>query len=560
MNQTARQEIGPKALSEGTINNESTLLTGFWERTRTEAPKAHKVDVFSKVIRLVKGAKESVILYSPKVTLSQLVVELEKAHHKNIRIYALATDLKTHQKVFKHGIMRANKDISSTFVLVDPKKNAKGIWFHGELISQSKPGFVLELDDEQIQDALIHFSYLFWRADGQELFFQRIRNCAPFHGSIPDASPRLDRSFRDDGFDLLGQNDISFMAFPFPKPDDFEHHLLAEKLCVELRENARDLAMDIDLGQTEVLAVQKLPFGYTALENGEEENHVIFGWDIGFFLNEEQKRSVIEALPDPYWTYNDKKTIGEIAGKLVPTEHDWNEKRHVRIEQKGVIPLGNIKSGTIDDWLSDLPKPQFPDEIQLFRQIEYHWKLLPPQLPHNSKKHRLYAHWDKFDQGLGKHIDKIIEELNQALSKEKKFKIKKTKMITKKSKWNQWVKDLEGIKREEWRYKRDTGDAKRAIEQVEGIQNEFREDVTGIGKEKKDEKKEESNELEEYLSLKKKPHKLNVQIPFDTLPTESTLYEQGGKTYLTVKYVEEIEPAKTSARRYKALIVAERGE
>ena len=165
-----------------------------------------------------------------------------------------------------------------------------------------------------------------------------------------------------------------------------------------------------------------------------------------------------------------------------------------------------------------------------------------------------------FGTNFRKEVDKIVEEIKQALAKGKKAKMKRTKRIIVKSKWTQLIGELEQLKNDNWKYKRDTSDVEQALKRVEEIHLEFLEDLTGIKKEQQDVKKEgESNELEEFLKLKK-PRNINIEIPNNTLPQEGILYEKKGRTYLTIEFVDSINNAKKIGERYKAKIVAERGD
>ena len=77
---------------------------------------------------------------------------------------------------------------------------------------------------------------------------------------------------------------------------------------------------------------------------------------------------------------------------------------------------------------------------------------------------------------------------------------------------------------------------------------------------KKGTKRKEKNELEELLSLGEKSGSFDIQIPNDTLPKNGILYEKKNNTYLVIKYIGDIDLAKKGVKRYRASIVAERGE
>jgi len=53
------------------------------------------------------------------------------------------------------------------------------------------------------------------------------------------------------------------------------------------------------------------------------------------------------------------------------------------------------------------------------------------------------------------------------------LKLKKTKIITLMARWNGLVNELEQLKEEDWKHKRDTSDVMRALKRIEEIQIEW---------------------------------------------------------------------------------------
>ncbi len=559
-NSEIRGKITPKELRQGPIDNGEVVLREFWEKSQKRAEVAKPRDLTKRTIDLIKKAKDIIIIYTPKLTHPELMVELERSYQRGVRVYSLTARLKIHSEQFSFGIMRERRDITSTFIVIDPQRRAKGIWFVGELTSKSNPSLTLELDSDQAMEACAHFSHIFWNSSGQEIFFEKDKSIVKMVDSKPKIPAELANSLRYEGFESLANDEIRYLSIPLPLSESFEdYNLLARDLCVEMNEHAREILPGIDFEWTKLKAAQKLPFGYANLDHRGQERHLVFGWDLGFFLNAAQKGNILEAFPPGVWVFNKEKKLKNIRNEIFLEESNWNDPDGVRIKDHDLITLDDIQCDTIEEWLDNLPEPDFPLDIKLLRKIEYLWRLIPPYRPQESKKHRLYKQWDGFDKAFKKEIDRIIFKINQAQAKKKDLKIKKTRIITLTTKWRSLENELKQIGGGNWKYKQDTSDVKRALARIENLEVDFKESITAIKEKKSDSKGEEPNELSGLLGFDDSRNQ-KVKIPYDTLPTKGILYEKGNNCYLEISDIGSLEQAKAIAKRYHAKVVAERSD
>lgn len=545
--------IEPKIISEGPIDQGDMEIEHFWEKTSTPT-KCKKPSYPESILNICKKAKETIIIHTPKLTLPELSIVLEELNSKGVRIYSMTTNLNIHQPLFKRGIMREKKHTLSTYLLIDPNTNTKGLWYPGELTSESLPEIIVELNKKQIDELWRHFSHEFWKATGQELFFGKMRKTPEYDGKPPEVSGTLNCTARKTA-EMFNDLEIEVMHLPSNKPEEFQEYLMTKTLVTKIEEKTKELTVELDHEWTSLMGTTSHTIGFLRGKNAHRDViTIVYDWDCMIILDETQTKEIDEYIPVPEWEYKTHKQVAEIKNEIILESEGWDNPKPRKIEKTGEQRLDDVESNSIDNWMENLPRPQIPKFGGLYNKITYKWTLHPPYIPEGSKKHRLYERWTNFENNMEKKIDAIINEMNQTIQEQNKLNIKETKKITTESNINGWIKKLQEIKQEDWRYKQDSGDAKRAIGQIEEIINIFTEEIKGN---KLSDNKEGQNELEEILSNGIKDKK-EIKVPQKTLPIKGTLYEKGNQNYILIQEAEEIKDIEKSAKDHKATIVAER--
>jgi len=534
-------------LSSGKINNENKSITSYWEKINDN--NNSKIKIIPLVLDIIKKAKESVNIYSPKITSSELMLTLENIGAKGVRIYLLVSDIKIHKDIVKKtGVVREKPDIESTFVLIDTKGDSpEGLWFSGELTSKQEDiPFVLKLNKTQAKEAFAHFSHYFWNSRGTELFYGKERNALELKPMLPEIGERLPESFRKDGYRSLIESDIHYLWLPSKIPEPLRLYCSESKnIVVEMNVKIKDSLPLEDLKETALYSVSKMPFCCIGLDK-----YILFKEDIGFILTDEQKNSFLNTFSLCEWRYHTEGRIKDINNEIIFYNTDW--KNGKTISDSEVKSLGVLNSRTLEEWVKGKPDPVIPDEILLTRSIEYEWTLKPPDLPEKAAKHRLYNKWASFEKDMRDEINELFDEIKTI--KADKNTLEK---ITKEKKFSEWENELNNIRNKDWKLELSKATLEEALKKINDIRTEIKKES-----EKASDKTDE-NEIEASKSKKEKTQnkenknkKRKFEIPYKPLPSIGELYELGNDAYLAIGYVDEIEKAKNIAEEYHAKLVA----
>lgn len=541
--------IKDKDISSGKINNENKTITSYWEKINDNNNYNKNIKIIPLILEIIQKAKESVIIYSPKITSSELMLTLENIGAKGVRIYLLVSDIKIHKDIVKKtGVVREKTDIASTFVLIDTKgESPEGLWFSGELTSkQEDVPFVLKLNTIQAKEAFAHFSHYFWNSRGTELFFGKERKALELKPRLPEIRERLIESFRKDGYRSLIGCDIHYLWLPSKIPELLRLYCSESKnIIVEMNVKIKDSLLLEDLKETALYSVSKMPFCCIGLDK-----YILFKEDIGFILTDEQMKSFLNIFSLCEWIYHTEGRIKDIKNKIIFYNSDWKDGNIISDSEKK--SLGVLNSRTLDEWMKGKPDPVIPDEILLARSIEFQWTLKPPYLPEKASKHRLYNKWGTFEKDMRDEINELFDEIKTI--REDKNILEKT---TKEKKFSEWENELNNIRNKDWKLELSKATLEEALRKINDIRTEIKNESERASD------KTEENEIEASKSKKDKSQnkgdkKKNrkFEIPYKPLPLIGELYELGNDTYLAIRHVDEIEKAKIIAEYYHAKLVA----
>ncbi|WP_062399198.1 hypothetical protein [Methanogenium cariaci] len=98
---------------------------------------------------------------------------------------------------------------------------------------------------------------------------------------------------------------------------------------------------------------------------------------------------------------------------ILPSDSDWDSKNAISIESEKIIPLDDVFANSIDDWVRGECRPKYPDKLCYANSIEYTWKIVPPILPLNAKKHALYSQWSDFEIRVKRACQEILSEIER---------------------------------------------------------------------------------------------------------------------------------------------------
>ena len=281
------------------VDNSELILKGFWEQKQYEKDPVEYDDAIEMIISIIENATESIYLYSPNITHTDLRLALEKKRTDGIRIYAITSSIKIHSEneLFSDiGIMREMKDISSTFVISDPKgRNSQGVWFIGNLTSNQGPvPFFLILNKDQVKEIWAYFSHDFWKADGEELHFNKIRETKKLKPAALEVKEVLPNSFRVSGIESVFGSDQVYEMWLSPNiPQELMVYCsYTEKCVLQLHEDSKEIIGYLEGNDCKICGTKLLPFCFANV--GKRE--MVMSSDIGFILTDKQKTNLHHVL------------------------------------------------------------------------------------------------------------------------------------------------------------------------------------------------------------------------------------------------------------------------
>jgi hypothetical protein len=563
-------------------DNRGTILTDFWEYHDT-ADKIEAANPIPMILDLVKRATKNVFIHTPMIADGELIREIENSESK--LFYAITRSVEKHDSI-KNIIMRENPDLASTMVIVDARtEHVAGYWFPG-MITHNVP-FVLSLTRDQAREAHAHFSHLFWNATGEELFHGKTRPVKPCSPPPRNISPALNNSIRIDGIESLVSDRVLEMWIPSNAPETItKYHPTVRTLKVEITDDLKD-RIYLDTIDSEVYGRRVGTPIYIKTNN----KAFVGDNDLGFLLTRSQEEilnTIYSAWPFQYFK---EKRIGDISTERILTGQ-WGKAEPVPIIEKAPLHEDNVVAETIDEWLHAEKKPAFSTGIVLAKTVRHEWRVEPPYLRKDAKRHHLYKNWEDFSARLRNEATATIKELDENLDKAGN-PLDKLLALRDKGRWESWKKALEETASEDWSMNHDRNQLEKAVEQLYEIKRSLEQEKqarknaeaeessvlgevkkSGKGKDKekpvekpekesKPKKFEDDDERSPLVEVKldeKGLNSLKSRIPNNPLPSVGTLYELNSRNYLCIKTIEEIEEARKLLADYKppAIIAVER--
>ena len=562
------------------VDNSTMVLKGFWEQSQVyEQDTREMSDVMEIIISIVEDATESIYIYSPDITHTDLRLALEKKRTDGIRIYAITSSIKIHSdnKLFSGiGIMREMKDISSTFVISDPKGSTpRGIWFIGNLTSkQESVPFFLTLNEDQVKEAWAYFSNDYWKAHGEELYFDTIRETKELKPAAPEVKEVLPYSFRVSGIDsVFGYDEVNELWLSPNMPQELSVYCSdAKKIVLQVHDNSKNIIESIEENDCKICGTKLLPFCFAHVGMRE----ILMSSDMGFILTDDQKDNLNTAFQMWQWQYQPEGLIQDINRPIILSESDWTTLEKHEVQEVKDIKLEDVIAPSFEDWQNERPESEIPDSKHLAKRTCYRWTLKPPTLPEDARRHKLYGQWDRFSDKLNAELSELKKEMNTFHTKLDENKslsniIVKQKLSTIEGSLLQIEKEVEPTI--------NTGTATDIVETFmsikqdfldliskdgtsqEGEENELEVQKKNKSKSKKKQKNRNKNSKNELEATRKpddsKNTTLSELIPRKPIPPIGTLYERGNTSYLTIQYVDQIDEGSVIAKQYHATLVAE---
>ncbi|GAB7016333.1 hypothetical protein [Methanogenium cariaci] len=552
-------QIMPKDVSSGIIDNSKQIISGFWEKSGN-APNRMKENNVQRALDIIGNSRETIFIYTPRIAAGDLLLELEKKQNDGVRIYLLVNNLDTHysNKILEHfGIARERADITSTFVISDPENGCTGIWFEGDLSSKGNSSpIILDLNNKQAYEAYCHFTHLWWKSEGDEIKGNRKIKTKKIHPKAPEYASLISSAFRIDALDKLVSEEIQEICLSNNAPESAAVFLDdSNRVSCVVNEKSREYIEDAD-GAT-ITGYNYLPFSFIS----DVKKTIAFSGDFGFILDERQKKNASHYTSSPDWDYITKKEIGNIQGMILPSDSDWDSKNAISIESEKIIPLDDVFANSIDDWVRGECRPKYPDKLCYANSIEYTWKIVPPILPLNAKKHALYSQWSDFEIRVKRACQEILSEIERYENS-----LEGLKKITKQNLISDQKGRLNSFLKTEWAKETDIQKASDALKKLEIINEAIFQELEEL--KKNDVKESETNEYSESSgknkeikkkTVSKKANPGSIAIPKHPLPKAGILYRVGNDDYLAIKRTDEIETAKKEILIYtNCRLVAEK--
>ncbi|MCD6399075.1 MAG: hypothetical protein J7L08_04095 [Candidatus Aenigmarchaeota archaeon] len=554
-----------------TLDKSGYELRDFWEFLDDGKKSEQTVDVESIIIDSIKKSKSVIYINSRTILDSKIIESLRRAHSRGVRIYLLLEEIEDY-KWLDFGISHIFKDkMFSSYILIDPfDKKPYGIWMNKSIFQFAD--LVLRLDTKVIRELAGHFSREFWDSK-PEIFFGKELSNVKYPKNIPDIPTVLSSTSVEINHPTLSENEINTISLPIEViqlGEDFwsarDFIFDSKNVIIPLDDLSKEFVEEIkDYNPT--IYGGNPSFGFIKIKGGNEKAYV-FMPDILLEIPRDEENNLENiSNKNRLWKFVKSKKLSEIKKKLILWDAKWSDDQSFRIKDRDELILEDFECESIDEWLNykNTPRPELPseNEIPLALNVELRWRILPPYLPIEAKKHKLYSKWDDFKKRILKTRDDMLRFVEKELENKKNLrendKLKKSDYGVFESEIIRIKKIiLDALKVEEWYGIK--VESERLLEVMARAENELNELYMKYTPKKINEK----TELDELKKRKDSQQtKWNINIPSKddiprSLPSIGELYTHNNRNFLVIEHRGEIDKAKRIAEEYNAKIVVKR--
>ena len=553
---------------EKTINQNNKILENFWEEVGEKTSKFNKENCVKHSIEIIKHATNMVLIYTRELLSHEILEALEKASSKGVRIYAIIQEYnKDDVKKFPKGIFKIfNSDIYSSFIIADPNTpQSTGLWINKSIISDNMPAErVVELKADVIRELWAHFSYMFFSLN-EEIANGKLYSNVKSE-SIPHVSENLKYTSRKFMPGNIEESTIEFIALPeesFIAKDELfnivDYFDDSTEIMVPLDDITKEFLEDVTKYSENYrvrITAGRVPYGVMALKNinNKKISKRAFMPDFSIAVNSRDSFSDLKSAAR--WRFIHEKKYSNIKGKVILWNSKWSVDRATYFQDSVEMHLKDVNCETIDDWLnSNCGEPNIPDDLPLARMVILKWKVHPPYLPKNAKKHPLYNNWSEFENKIMKNVDIMKDRINKKINYAEKEMKKKKHYIAFQRRAQEIIDKFDSIKN--MGIHGNCVAANDAIKKFRDLEKEYCELVKEYFKDY-----EYKTELDAFEKGNNPCKQMGLPIiPLKSLPKVGVLYRANNKDYLVIKSTDDIDLAKKEEENYDSTrIVVKRGD
>jgi hypothetical protein len=444
----------------------SKEVKNFWlkKNMQIQEESRYETDKTALIEGLINQAIEGTIcLQSELLSDNRIVEALYKAAEHNNRVYILANNFhESLKKLCGRCLIRFGIKNIGSFILLNPNSNnSRGFFFTGQLSEGSlnlPSNLFLNLDGEQSGILYRHFCYHFWNTARSEI--------TDASGDHETGNPPIDvypctENFCDADYikDLLKSQtkNCTLITSMLINKDYFDFsHLEKSIIICSLKNNNNEL---LPLVKNAGNTIYSFENGIVVnIIKSNNEMWIIPKQDINaddiFYalqLNKEQIFDLdrhIEQYTNTFnYEYFGSRKRGDIKGReILPLDSSVS----VMIKETDSKHLENIFSPVLvsqAEFVSIKPD-DFPDD-ETAVDVTYTWTTVPFFRPKDSKRHHLYAEWDKETGKINAVLSGILEAIKKS-EENKSFKESIAKFFLGKStKFNSFkgeIAELQDIK------------------------------------------------------------------------------------------------------------------
>lgn len=559
MSEATRERIMEKKLGPQIVDRSSTIIENCW--VPISGGKNKPTGSFDSVIKLIKSAEETVLVYSKYITHHEVVKALREASESGVRIYCLVGEIKHHQELDMVGTIRQREGIHSSFIITDHRgERPSGLFFVGELTSRElleAPPVIL--DEGQARSMSCQFMYLFWNGASAERYGKLTVDAMPLVSPFPLQDAHLGGAFRTtevtDITSVLGGGRLEELwLLKSNPPRVFYLASEADRIVVEVCETIKKKLSWKDLSGKKVLGKRRLPFFLAKTMN----TVVIAGPDIGLVLNGAQASSVISTFLKPDWELAAASELSKLSGSVIRFQDNWDNQATSEVEdERKVDPIEPKVAQSMEDWEAGIPGPEISITDPMVKRWLFFSTLAPPKAPQDAVQDRLYARWRSFE--LEK--SKVCAELSSAMEGllDRSPKAKRVSYSNDAARLKEAVSMVEGT---DLSAPTSTSEVEAVIAEIARIEMEWNKIVNELTS------KESEEEPDEVEVMRKRPNKrpsttkglvdkLRETKPTTPLPRIGRLLEDGkGQKYLEIGFIDQIPESKPIAKQFHAKLVA----
>ncbi|TMO71923.1 hypothetical protein [Pseudoalteromonas aurantia] len=383
----------------------------------------------NKLLEIIKKTKHQLLFATDKLLSEDIIIALQNLveSDNNINVYICLGNIEENKtaidRLKSRCLVRTGVSQAGAMVISDPHYFDK----KGLAITCLESGFLLALNDQQIEDTYRSFCFHFWNSTNREFFGEIERDAKPAPSQVV-----LNDEYHKEAYFI---NPITFDVATISTPNLVKHIDSAEYSSLLSNPNYPDLNKQSVSKKAKIaLSEQNLPsFVFESGNNRAwllpehfDKNKV--NWVA--LLDEEQKKQVATKLDSlieqAEWQLSRQPKTKDLQS-LEFIKAECTDSNPLCIKDNKTLELEDKFCDSFDEYFIDEPLTFFKEQMgwdtdYLSKTVTFESRVHPPYLPKNAKEDKLKSEWQNIQNKWEDTIEKAVASINGLKVKEESQK------------------------------------------------------------------------------------------------------------------------------------------